>query len=1030
MDLPVETKNPIARAHNQLAFAALALCAALSSAAGASQQTAVAPPANLTYSLPSPVTYWVQIKGDVSPGLQWPSSTGGAVTLYTVSPALPSGFTIDPTYGFIDGYAFNPSPLTTYTVTASNAGGSTSCQVQMQILAGEHLYSSYLVGPTTLTVGTAMYPVEPLSETNQTTITFTFKGPALPPGLHFDPATATISGTPTAVSPQTTYKVSVTDGIATVIDDVTFTVIAPVAPPASLTYATNPATFTVGKAIAADQPSSTGGAPTAYSVSPALPAGLILDTATGVVSGTPGAAAALATYSVTASNSAGSTSVALKIAVNAAVVPPANLTYATNPATYTAGKAITPDNPSSTGGAPTHYAVSPALPAGLLLSATTGVVSGTPSAAAAKATYTVTASNSAGNTKALLQIKVNAAVVPPANLTYATNPATFTTGKAITPDNPSSTGGAPTHYAVSPVLPAGLALSATTGVVSGTPTAAAAKATYTVTASNSGGSAKVALLITVNAAVIPPANLTYAKNPATFTVAVAATPDAPSSTGGAPTAYAVTPALPAGLSLNAKSGVISGTPTAVAAAAKYTVTASNSAGSATALLTITVEVLPPVIAYSSGSYTFATGTALVPLLATNSGGAAQSFSVSPALPAGLSLNVATGTISGTPTAASATSSYIVTASNAAGSGTAALGITVVTEQPGAFASGGDLLEQRYLHTATLLNDGKVLVACGANDTVLSSTELYDPAARGSAPADEAQSPRFFHSATGLQSGDVLIVGGVYRSGTVGQPTDAVFYDHAAGTFRTTAGLLHDSRSSHTSTRLSDGRVLIAGGYQNVALSSAELYVPATDSFVLTGSLNVARSSATATLLQNGKVLVVGGGDPNTGINTGSAELYDPTLGRFTNTGSLIFPRQGHTATLLPSGKVLITGGVGATTAMAVRPSLAVVPSAEIYDPATGTFSATVGFMSDYRSSHTATLLQNGKVLIAGGKSSDGQSIGTAEIYDPAADAFTQTGTLVMGRYSHTATLLPGGSVLLTGGLSGDATLSSTEIYTP
>jgi len=146
---------------------------------------------------------------------------------------------------------------------------------------------------------------------------------------------------------------------------------------------------------------------TSYSVSPALPAGLGLNTATGVVSGTPAGTAATATYTVTASNSAGNATVGLVITVNAAVIPPSGLAYSVNPAVYTAGVAIAANTPSSSGGAVTSYSVSPALPAGLGLNTTTGVVTGTPASATATATYTVTASNSAGNATVGLVITVS-----------------------------------------------------------------------------------------------------------------------------------------------------------------------------------------------------------------------------------------------------------------------------------------------------------------------------------------------------------------------------------------------------------------------------------------------------------------------------------------------------------------------------------------------------------------------------------------------------------------------------------------------
>jgi alpha-tubulin suppressor-like RCC1 family protein len=274
--------------------------------------------------------------------------------------------------------------------------------------------------------------------------------------------------------------------------------------PAGLNYSANPVVYTVGIPITANTPSSSGGSVTSYSVSPALPAGLTLNTATGVLSGTPTAAIPAAVYTVTASNSGGSATVGLSITVSAAVAPPSGLTYSTNPAVYALGTPIAANTPSSSGGAVTSYSVSPALPAGLSLNVLTGIISGTPTAVTPAAICTVTASNSAGSVTVSLSITVNAAAVPPAGLTYSTNPAVYTVGTPISANTPTSSGGAVTSYSVSPALPGGLSLNTSIGVISGNPTVVSPTSTYTVTATNSAGSTTAVLTITVDAPVVPP----------------------------------------------------------------------------------------------------------------------------------------------------------------------------------------------------------------------------------------------------------------------------------------------------------------------------------------------------------------------------------------------------------------------------------------------------------------------------------------------------------------------------------------------
>jgi WD40 repeat protein len=176
----------------------------------------------------------------------------------------------------------------------------------------------------------------------------------------------------------------------------------------------------------------------------------------------------------------------------------------------------------------------------------------------------------------------------------------------------------------------------------------------------------------------------------------------------------------------------------------------------------------------------------------------------------------------------------------------------------------------------------------------------------------------------------------------------------------------------------------------------------------------ARVAHTATLLPNGKVLVAGG----SGISfyLASAELYDPATGTWSTTGSMATARRYHTATLLPNGKVLVTGGYNGSY----------LASSELYDPATGTWSTT-GSMATTRQSQTATLLPNGKVLVTGGYNDIAYLAGT-ELYDPATGTWTTTGSMATAHYYHTATLLPNGTALVTGGANDSGYLNSAELY--
>jgi hypothetical protein len=345
---------------------------------------------------------------------------------------------------------------------------------------------------------------------------------------------------------------------------------------------------------------------------------------------------------------------------------PSGLTYSLNPATYWTNAAITPNVPTVTGTVDS-FSVSPALPLGLAFNKTTGIISGTPTAVTGLATYTITAKNQAGTTTASVSITVNG---PSTGFTYSSNPAAYWVGVTITPDSAKVTGTVDS-FSVSPGLPAGLAINKLTGVINGTPTAVSVAAAYTITAKNQAGATTASLSIAVNG---KPTAFAYSANPATFWTNVAITPDSARVTG-AVDSFTVSPALPAPLTLDKSTGIITGTPTA-ASTGTYVVTAKNQAGSATASLSITVNGPPTAFTYSSNPATFWTNVAITPDSARVTG-VVDSFTVSPALPAGLTLAKATGIITGSPTAAAPSAAYVVTAKNQAGTANGSLTITVI-----------------------------------------------------------------------------------------------------------------------------------------------------------------------------------------------------------------------------------------------------------------------------------------------------------------------------------------------------------------
>lgn len=300
--------------------------------------------------------------------------------------------------------------------------------------------------------------------------------------------------------------------------------------------------------------------------------------------------------------------------------------------------------------------------------------------------------------------------------------------------------------------------------------------------------------------------------------------------------------------------------------------------------------------------------------------------------------------------------------------------------------------------------------------------------------------RRFHTATLLNTGKVLVAGGEDAGSTAF--STAELYDPATGTFTPTTHNMTVARAGHTATLLNNGQVLIAGGTSGAAgtsgeaaLDTAELYDPTADTFTATGTMTGARVEHTATLLQSGKVLIAGGDVifydtiPNTNImSLASAELFDPGTGTFTKTGSMTVPRESHTATLLNSGKVLIAGGSDGTIGNPT-PAATLYATSETFDPSTGTFTS-AGMMTTQRDLQTANLLGSGKVLVAGGESNANTEV-SADLFDPASGNFTATGAMTDARFYQAASNLTDGTVLVTGGSDNTTRAKATaEVYNP
>lgn len=419
-------------------------------------------------------------------------------------------------------------------------------------------------------------------------------------------------------------------------------------------------------------------------------------------------------------------------------------------------------------------------------------------------------------------------------------------------------------------------------------------------------------------------------------------------------------------------------------------------------------VAPASLTYATNIALYMQGEAITANTAVVTGGAATRFTVSPALPTGLSLDATNGSISGTPTVLKGLNTYTFTASNSVGSTQAQVRFSVTGR--GSWAASADMPVGSHYAASVKLSNGTVLVAGGyATSTETSQTSIYNPSTN----------------------------------------------------VWTTAGALAQPRNGHTATLMSDGRVLVTGGSaNNVTLSSAEIYDPASNVWTPASSMHVPRDNHTTTLLPNGDILAVGGLDSYAVISmTDTAEIYSPASNTWTllNT-KLSLPRTQHTVQLLSGGThVLVMGGVnrsgfattaeifpvadtGATTTVGTIPNSNVYASALLddgsvlavpegttamrYYPSTNTWESSVRHTNATRIMPIVQKLQDGRVLVAGGSNTS-----SAEIYNPDHNTWTEASSMLGARRSAKFNLLNDGSVLVMGGISS-ATLQSVEKFTP
>jgi len=339
---------------------------------------------------------------------------------------------------------------------------------------------------------------------------------------------------------------------------------------------------------------------------------------------------------------------------------------------------------------------------------------------------------------------------------------------------------------------------------------------------------------------------------------------------------------------------------------------------------------------------------------------------------------------------------------------------------------GALAQARTGAAAAALPDGRILFTGGdpllAGSTPLATAEFFNPDGSFSV-APSMNYARSKHTATVLPDGRVLVAGGMDATGNATHTAE--LFDPVANSW-TDAGPLMVPRSGHTASLLQDGRVLLAGGENAGApLNSLEIFDPTTNSFTAaTGVLSSARKNHAAAVLQDGRILVMGGFDGTNVLAT--SDLYDPSTGQIVAGPMLDVARQQHSATTLLDGTVLIAGG----NAVAQDGSSQDLASAELYNPASGSFLPVTATLATPRSAHLAFLLpHNNSVLIVGG-TSGGTPVSSVELFMPWTSSFSATGSMATARVGAAggSPLSIDGLLVVAGGNSGTGTLASAEAY--
>ena len=622
-----------------------------------------------TYTVGTPITPNTP-QGVVGTGGQW-----------SATPELPNGLALDATTGVISGTPAALSTQTAYSITRSFDGAPAQETLLISVVDTAPAGLTYPANPARYTKGVGITLNRPVVAGGRSNLAFTVHSGALPEGLNLNPATGSIWGVPaTTGSFEAVIRATNSGGFTAVTVNIAVGDSLP-----QITYGTDTVTVQMFQAVTDIAPVNTGGAVVSWAISPniATNTGLHFNTYTGRISGTPVYLSPAVNYTITATGFGGVQAQATLV-LKTTPQPPV-IAYA-GPYTFTLKTEIETITPTKSGAPVIAWSISPDLSAltGLRFNTTTGRIFGTPSYLSAATTYTVIATAAGGaHDTATITLET---VTPAPTVTYPDTTLTWPVGTPIALFRRTAATGLITGYSIAPTLPAGLMFNATNGAIMGTPAAPTSATTYVITVHGPGGTGSDSVTIAT-----PPngPSLAFPDSAYTFMMGTAIEPLRPSNSGGPITAWAIRPAANGqtlsantGLQFNVTTGRISGTPTALTPATAYTVVAIGLAGSRdSAIVTITTAAAAPVLAYPDTTITWITGVTVTPLTRLSVTGIVTSYSISPTLPAGLMFNATTGRISGTPTAISAATPYVIAAHGPGGAGRDTVTIGVAANPP-------------------------------------------------------------------------------------------------------------------------------------------------------------------------------------------------------------------------------------------------------------------------------------------------------------------------------------------------------------